>query len=98
MDAEKLVEAVARAIYKRQMDEDWDAVLLRRRALLSALGLDDNQRRALLDARAAVRATLEALREPTLGMLEAADEHWPTRRAQTIWWAMLDQLRKEVEG
>lgn len=63
------------------------------------LGLDEA-------AQAAITATLEALREPTPGMMEAAGGECvnleraddPSYEPRDIWSAMLNQLRKEVEG
>ena len=62
MDVEKLVEAVARAI------RDSRFTLVRHKGLAPPPSADDMEA-----ARAGVSATLEALREPTPGMIAAGE-------------------------
>lgn len=100
MDVEKLVEGVARAIYKSLGHEDtdpWAEAVARRDRLGLSEALTLNQTACVHAARSAILATLRGVREPGRdAIIEAC--HASNEDMEASWKAGVDHLIKTVEG
>lgn len=91
-----LRERVARAICAGNIKYNgaWESRSLDER-------IEDEWSRWLPEADAALAAVLDALKEPTMGMVSAAygdDDFWNEATATEIWQAMLSAFRTEALG
>ena len=93
--ADSIVEAVARALYD-------EAVKINERHRMIPLPPYEHDKNGFYSqqARAALTAFLDCMREPSEGMREAPRKHGQIgpMGANEVWQAMLDQLRKEALG